>query len=87
MLNFSETHAKTRTETWLSESQNIMSLFLVLCCVLGAELSQLHSSVEKSNEEVGRQVTYWSDLLKASLDNANKFDQDYKSVCHSIFLF
>ena len=44
----------------------------------GEELSQLNSSLQKSNEEVGGLVSYWADLLKASLATANKFDQDYK---------
>ena len=44
----------------------------------GAELSQLHSALNKSNEEVGGLVNHWSDLLKTSLTTAKKFDHDYK---------
>ena len=51
----------------------------------GAELSQLHSALNKSNEEVGGLVNHWSDLLKTSLTTAKKFDHDYKSV-HNIYL-
>ena len=49
----------------------------------GAELSQLHSALNK--EEVGGLVIHWSDLLKTSLTTAKKCDHDYKWV-HNIYV-